>query len=463
MAQEGLVQLGRRAAPAALPAPAPDAPRVYLQTFGCQMNVADSDLIAAELLRAGFARTDDLGCADVALVNTCAVREQAEEKVARRLEELAAWRRQQPGRVVGVTGCMAEHLRDELLAIAPDVDLVAGPDSYRRIAALVAQARTDDAPGPVLDLHLDKRETYEGLDVAPGGDGVSGFLTIQRGCDKFCTFCIVPYTRGRERGTPPREVLRAARALSDAGYREVTLLGQTVNSYRWEDVRFSDLLRSVAAIPGLERIRFTSPYPIDFTPDLVEVLASEPKVCKHVHLPLQSGSDSVLARMRRGYGYAEFLEIVRALRAACADIAITTDIITGFSGETEEEHRATLRALDECAFDGAFTFKYSERDGAKASRDLPDDVPEAIKQRRLDDVIAIVRRLQLAKNEAYVGRTTQLLVTGEAKRHGELAGRTSTFKQVVFADASGRTRAGDLVEVRITSTTSATLRGELVR
>ncbi len=460
---EGLVKLRRPAAPTTVPAPAPDAPRVYLQTFGCQMNVADSDLIAAELLRAGFARTEDLDAADVALVNTCAVREQAEEKVARRLEELAAWRRQQPGRVVGVTGCMAEHLRDELLAIAPGVDLVCGPDSYRRIADLVQQARTEDARGPLFDLHLDKRETYEGLDVSPGGDGVSGFLTIQRGCDKFCTFCIVPYTRGRERGTPPREVLRAARAFAEAGYREVTLLGQTVNSYRWQDVRFSDLLRAVAAVPGLERIRFTSPYPIDFSADLIEVIASEPKVQKHVHLPLQSGSDSVLTRMRRGYGYAEFVGIVHALRAGDSDIAITTDIITGFSGETEAEHRATLRALEECAFDGAFTFKYSERDGAKAARDLPDDVPEVVKQRRLDEVIAIVRRLQLAKNEAYVGRTVELLVTGQAKRGGQLAGRTGTFKQAVFADPTGTTRAGDLVRVRITGTTSATLRAELVR
>lgn len=462
MSARGLVQLRRPAAPA-IAAPAPDAPRVFLQTFGCQMNVADSDLIAAELLRAGFRRTEDLGAADVALVNTCAVREQAEEKVARRLEELAAWRRQRPGRVVGVTGCMAEHLRDQLLAVAPEVDLVCGPDSYRRIAALVADARAGEREEPILDLHLDRRETYEGLDVAPGGDGVSGFLTIQRGCDKFCTFCIVPYTRGRERGTPPREVLRAARAFAEAGYREVTLLGQTVNSYRWEDVRFSDLLRAVAAIEGLARIRFTSPYPIDFTPDLIEVLATEPKLCKHVHLPLQSGSDEVLARMRRGYGYAEFVRIVRALRAADGDFAITTDIITGFSGETEAEHQATLRALEDCAFDGAFTFKYSERDGAKASRDLPDDVPEAVKQRRLDEVIAIVRRLQLAKNHAYVGRTVEVLVTGPAKRGGELTGRTGTFKQVVFPDPWGGTRAGDLARVRVTSTTSATLRAELLR
>src|SRR5262249_3234663 len=245
------------------------------------------------------------------LLNTCAVREKAEERVLARAAELAAWKRRRPGVVRGITGCMAEHLREKLLERAPYVDVVAGPDAYRRLPSLVEAA--EDADDPLVDVRLDRNETYEGLGTAAGGDGVSGFVTIQRGCDKFCTFCVVPYTRGRERGTPPREVLRQVRALADAGYKEVTLLGPTVNSYRHADARFSDLLRAVASVDGIERVRFTSPYPIDFTDDVIAAIAEEPKVCKHVHLPLQTASDAVLARMKRGYSFADYVGVVAAL------------------------------------------------------------------------------------------------------------------------------------------------------
>ena len=305
---EQLIPLGKRAE-ASRPAPviAPDAPRVYMETYGCQMNVADSDLIGSVLATAGYAMTERADQADVMLINTCAVREKAEDRVIARARELGALKKKRPGAVLAIVGCMAEHLKEGLAERAPAVDVIAGPDSYRRIGEMLAAARTAQA-GPTkrqIDVRLDKEETYDGLSGAAGGDGVSGFVTIQRGCDKFCTFCVVPFTRGRERGAPPREVLRQVRELAEAGYREVTLLGQTVNSYRWPDgnegeVTFAELLRAVAKIDGIERIRFTSPYPVDFTADVIAAIAEEPKVCKYVHLPVQSGSDVVLERMRRG-------------------------------------------------------------------------------------------------------------------------------------------------------------------
>jgi tRNA-2-methylthio-N6-dimethylallyladenosine synthase len=466
---DGLVQIRRAArcateVPADLPAARAEggAPRLYLETYGCQMNVADSDLIVAQLAGAGYARVDDASAADVILINTCAVREKAEERVLARAAELGAHKRRRRV-VLGITGCMAEHLRDKLFELAPGVDLVAGPDSYRRIAALVARARADGGrfpkPGdsyPLVDLHLDRRETYDGLDTAPGGDGVSGFVTIQRGCDKFCSFCVVPLTRGRERGTPPREVLRQVRALADAGYREVTLLGQTVNSYRHEEARFSDLLRAVAAVTGIERIRFTSPYPVDFTADVIAAIADEPKVCKHVHLPLQSASDAVLARMKRGYRYPEYLEVVAALRRAVPDIALTTDILVGFCGETEADFDATLRAMEDIGFDAAFTFAYSERAGTHAERRIPDDIHAALKGRRLAQVIALQERISARKNAALVGRRERVLLHAPSKRSAaELVGRTDGFKAVIVP--RDQRRPGDLVDVRIERATSATL------
>ncbi|MGE5183159.1 MAG: MiaB/RimO family radical SAM methylthiotransferase, partial [Acidobacteriota bacterium] len=294
---ERLVPLGKRAAQVrSQPAAAPGAPRVFVETYGCQMNVADSDLIGSVLAAAGYATAARADEADVIVVNTCAVREKAEERVIARAQELAAHKRKRPGTVLAIVGCMAEHLKEGLADRAPGVDVIAGPDSYRRMPELLAAARAQRER--VVDIKLDKAETYEGLSGAVGGDGVSGFVTIQRGCDKFCTFCVVPFTRGRERGTPPREVLRQVRELAAAGYREVVLLGQTVNSYRFEDVTFAELLRAVARVDGIERVRFTSPYPVDFTDDVIAALAEEPTLCKYVHLPVQSGSDVVLERMR---------------------------------------------------------------------------------------------------------------------------------------------------------------------
>jgi tRNA-2-methylthio-N6-dimethylallyladenosine synthase len=452
-------------------------PRVYLETHGCQMNVADSDMLTGILLGAGYRTAERADDADIILINTCAVREKAEDKVFARARELNAHKKRRPGVVLGIAGCMAEHLKDDLLARAPYVDIVAGPDSYRRMPDLVTQARAaraqvrrGDGPRPavpraipkaIIDVQLDKSETYEGLSGAQGGDGVSGFVTIQRGCDKFCTFCVVPFTRGRERGAPPREVLRQARAHAEAGYKEIVLLGQTVNSYRHEDVGFADLLRAVARVDGIERIRFTSPYPVDFTSEVIDAIATEDRVCKYVHLPVQSGSDQVLARMRRGYTVDEFRAIVAALRARIPRIALSTDILSGFSGETEADHEQTLALMEEIRFDSAFMFRYSERDLTYAAKKLPDDVPDAVKKRRLAEIISLQERISAEIFAAQVGKRERVLIHGRSKRSdGQVVGRTDGFKAVILP--AGDLEVGGFVDVDITRATMATLFGQPV-
>jgi tRNA-2-methylthio-N6-dimethylallyladenosine synthase len=455
---ERLVSLGKRPDgrdASVRPAPAANAPKVFVETYGCQMNVADSDLIGSVLADAGYAQAARADEADVIVVNTCAVREKAEERVIARASELGALKRKRPGTVLAIVGCMAEHLKEGLAERAPAVDVIAGPDSYRRMPDLLAAARAEHSH-PLVDIKLDKAETYEGLSGAVGGDGVSGFVTIQRGCDKFCTFCVVPFTRGRERGASPREILRQVRDLVEAGYREVTLLGQTVNSYVWEDVTFAQLLRSVARIDGLERIRFTSPYPVDFTDDVVAAIAEEPKICKYVHLPVQSGSDVVLERMRRGYTVADYHAIVARLRAAMPDIALSTDILTGFSGETDADHAQTLDLMRAVRFDSAFMFAYSERDLTFAAKKLPDDIPPVIKQRRLAEIVALQEKTSVEVFAAQVGKHERVLVTGPSKRDpAQLIGRTDGFKTVILPAGVGA--IGHFVDVTIERATMATL------
>jgi tRNA-2-methylthio-N6-dimethylallyladenosine synthase len=307
-----------------------------------------------------------------------------------------------------------------------------------------------------IDVRLDKAETYEGLSGAIGGDGVSGFVTIQRGCDKFCTFCVVPFTRGRERGTPPREVLRQVRELAAAGYREVVLLGQTVNSYGFEDVTFAALLRAVARVDGIERIRFTSPYPVDFTDDVIAAIAEEPRICKYVHLPVQSGSDAVLERMRRGYTVGDFRAIAARLRAAMPQIALSTDVLTGFCGETEDDHAETLALLRELRFDSAFMFAYSQRDLTYAAKQLPDDVSAATKQRRLAEIVALQEQVSAEVFAAHVGRHERVLIHGPSKRNPQqLMGRSDGFKTVILPAGVGA--KGQIVDVTIQRATMATL------
>jgi tRNA-2-methylthio-N6-dimethylallyladenosine synthase len=439
----------------------------YVETYGCQMNVADTDMVLGLLHGAGYGRTEDAAAADLILINTCAVREKAEEKVFARVSMLAEHKRR-PGVVLGVTGCMAEHLKDRIHARAPQVDLVVGPDGYRRLldhVQTVVNSRelADAAAEPyVEDTALDRHETYEGLDPARGlTGGVTGHITIQRGCDKFCTFCVVPYTRGRERGTPPREILRQARAMAAAGYKQVQLLGQTVNSYRHEGVGFAEILRAVAEVEGIERIRFTSPYPLDFSPEVIAAMAESPKICKHVHLPLQTASDPVLERMRRGYTYGQFRALVVALRRAMPEIAITTDLLVGFCEETEDEFRAVLDAQDELRFDGAFTFVYSERAGTTAARKMPDTVPAEVKQRRLAAVIEKQQRITHEIHQAQIGRRERVLIEAPSKRsQAEFLARTDTFRSVILPASAGLA-PGDFVDVIVERATSATLLARL--
>lgn len=398
-----------------------DAPAIYVETFGCQMNEADSALIVGQLTAAGYRRVDDPARADVILVNTCAIREKAEDRVWGRTSDLLRHRATNPDLVIGITGCMAEHLREQVAIRAPHIRLVAGPDSYRQIASMVERARGGEQ---VIDVALDKSEVYEGLDGVPDDDGVSGQVTIQRGCDKFCSFCVVPYTRGRERAVPPGEVLRAVRSLVARGYREVMLLGQTVNSYQFEDVDFATLLRGVARIDGLERIRFTSPYPRDVSQSLIDAMAELPQVMPQLHLPLQAGSNSVLERMRRGYTREAFLDIVRRVRAAIPDIALSTDIMVGFCGETDDDHAQTLELMREVRFAQAFMFSYSDRGITHAARRLDDDVPHDVKGARLRQVIAVQEDHTRAAHAAQIGRPIEVLVNGPARRGDRIFGRS---------------------------------------
>ncbi|MBK9072988.1 MAG: tRNA (N6-isopentenyl adenosine(37)-C2)-methylthiotransferase MiaB [Myxococcales bacterium] len=440
---------------------------VYIETYGCQMNVADSDLMVSVMAQRGFATTTSAEQADVILINTCAVREKAEDRVFARAAELGAGKKLRPHQVLGIVGCMAEHLKEKIVARAPAVDIVAGPDSYRRLADLVDRvaaqratpAAADDVAGPALyDVKLDKAETYEGLSGAIGGDGVSGFVTVQRGCDKFCTFCVVPFTRGRERGVAPRDILRQVREFAERGYKEVVLLGQTVNSYVWEDISFAELLRTVAEMDGIERVRFTSPYPIDFTDEVIAAIASNDKISKYVHLPVQSGSDDVLARMKRGYTVSDFRDIVGRLRAAVPHIAFSTDILSGFCGETEADHELTLQLMRDLRFDSAFMFSYSERSLTYASKHLPDDVPPDVKKRRLADIVKLQERLSGEIFAEHIGRRERVLIHGPSKRDAtQLMGRTDGFKSVILPSGVGA--IGELVDVTITRATMATLFG----
>jgi tRNA-2-methylthio-N6-dimethylallyladenosine synthase len=425
--------------------------KVYIETYGCQMNEADSSLILGQMKRAGYARTKQPEDADVILVNTCAVREAAEDRVYGRTSQLAALRAQKPHLVVGITGCMAEHLREKLETTAPYVNLVVGPDSYRNLPSLVESAL---GGARAVDVSLDKTEVYEGLDGDTASDGISGYATIQRGCDKFCTFCVVPFTRGRERSVPPREILRQVRHLAEHGYREVTLLGQTVNSYRYESATFAQLLAAVCEVEGIQRVRFTSPYPVDFTDDVIEAMATQPKLCPYVHLPVQSGSDRVLERMKRGYTREQYVELVRKLRVI-PDLAISTDLMVGFCGETEDDHEQTLALIREIGFASAFMFRYSDRDITYASKRLQDDVPDEVKARRLKEVIDLQETFTRADHQARIGKDETILISGVSRRQNYLLGRTARLQSALVP--LGSAKPGDMITRRITATTGHTL------
>jgi tRNA-2-methylthio-N6-dimethylallyladenosine synthase len=436
-------------------------PRVFIETYGCQMNLADSELMGGILANEGFRAAEELDEADIILVNTCAVRERAEERVFGRLSALLRFKNENPDLVLGVAGCMAERLRDKIVTRAPYVDLVIGPDAYRRLPELLVE-QLGEVADPAIDVKLDREETYAGL--RPRREpGVNGWVTIQRGCDKFCTFCIVPFVRGRERGASPDDILAQCRDLVDQGYPQVTLLGQTVNSYRHEDVDFADLLEQIAALDGLERIRFTSPYPIDFTSKLIDTMARQDKICNYVHLPVQSGSERMLEAMRRGYTRVEYDALVAELRDKIPEIALSTDVIVGFPGETEEDFAKTMELVESTRFDLAYLFKYSERDGTYAARKLEDDVPEEVKGRRLREIIELQESICAEVFAERVGRTYRVLVEGDSRRdESDFYGRTDDFKTVVFPKpGDGSVAPGDLVDVLVEDCTSHTLLGRM--
>ncbi len=433
------------------------APRVYLETYGCQMNVADSQLIGSILSRAGFAQTESAEEADVILLNTCAIREHAEQRVLGRLSVLAGLKRRRPSVRLGLLGCMAQHLRAGLNEKAPFVDLVAGPDSYRRLPELINRSRFD----PTVDLRLDRTETYAEVTPVHAG-GVRAYVTVMRGCDKFCAFCVVPYVRGRERSVAPENVVRQVEELAAAGAREIVLLGQTVNAYRFGGSDFGALLRIVAQVEGVERIRFTSPHPADMSASVIAAMAAEPKVQPHLHLPVQSGSDRVLAAMNRGYTAAEYLRLVERLRAAIPGLALSTDVIVGFHGEEERDFDETLALMREVRFDSAFTFAYSVRRNTRAYG-LGDTVSEHDKSRRLAQLIALQEEISLERNHELIGSAFPVLVEGPAPRGGAmLLGRTPHFKTVIFP-SDGAVSQGATVRVRIQSATAHSLKGVLER
>ena len=434
--------------------------KLLIETYGCQMNVADSEVVASVMGMAGYEQCQSIEEADAVFLNTCSVRDNAEQKILGRLEFLHS--RQKKGRrlIVGVLGCMAERVKEELIE-KYHADIVAGPDSYMSLPDLIAQVECGQK---AMNVELSTTETY--ADVIPQracGPHISGFVSIMRGCDNFCHYCIVPYTRGRERSRDVESVLRECIDLRDKGYKEVTLLGQNVNSYHGRDkdggdVAFPRLLQLVArTVPGM-RVRFTTSHPKDMSDDTLHVIADEPNVCHHIHLPVQSGSDSVLKRMNRKYTRQWYLDRVAAIRRIIPDCAISTDIFAGYCGETEEDHQQSLSLMRECRYDSAFMFKYSERPGTYASRHLPDDVDEEVKTRRLNELIALQNTLSAESNRRCVGQEYDILIEGVSKRSREqLFGRTGQNK-VVIIDRNGH-HIGETVRVRVTDSSSATLKG----
>ena len=437
--------------------------KLYIETYGCQMNVADSEVVASVMQMAGYEMCQDEAEADAIFMNTCSVRENAENKIYNRLDTLHAEQKKGRKVILGVLGCMAERVKEDLIE-NHHAQLVAGPDSYLNLPDMIAQA---EAGNKAIDIALSKTETYK--DIVPQRVAlakISGFVSIMRGCDNFCHYCIVPYTRGRERSRDVDSILNEVRNLQQQGYKEVTLLGQNVNSYRFvnaegQTVDFPQLLRLVAETAPTMRIRFSTPHPKDMSDATLRVIAEVPNVCRHIHLPIQSGSDKVLKLMNRKYNVEWYLSRVKAIRELVPDCGLSTDIFVGFHGETEADHQESLRIMREVGYDSAFMFKYSERPGTYASKHLPDDVPEDVKIRRLNELIMVQNENSAIANRAEVGKVREVLVEGPSKRSREqLCGRTEQNKMVVFD--KGNHHIGQYVQVRITGSTSATLLGEAV-
>ncbi len=432
--------------------------KVYIETYGCQMNVNDTEVIFAILAKAGYERTTEMEEANLIMANTCSVRDNAEQRIWGRIEQFNIQRKKRPGTLVGIVGCMAERLKDELLE-THKVDLVVGPDAYRSLPRLLEAISPDS---PQIDVLLSRDETY--ADITPvrtDKNGVSAFISIMRGCNNVCSYCVVPYTRGVERSRDAHSIVREACDLFQRGYKEVTLLGQNVDSYRWEDVNFAALLRMVAEINPALRVRFSTSHPKDISDEVIETMAAYPNICKHIHLPVQSGSSRMLEKMRRKYDREWYLERISKIRSLIPDCGLTTDVIAGFCSETEEDHRQTLSLMDEVGFDWAFMFAYSERPGTLAARNYPDDVPPEVKTRRLNEIIEHQNVKGLESYRRDIGKTLEVLVEGTSKRDsGMLCGRASSNKMCVFP--AGDLKVGDYAKVVVRDATSATLICDLV-
>ena len=432
--------------------------KLLIETYGCQMNVADSEVVASVMKMADYDVCDQIDEADAVFLNTCSVRENAEQKIYNRLEALHAMQRKGRNLIIGVLGCMAERVKDDLIQ-NHHVDLVAGPDAYLTLPDLIAQAETGSK---AMNIDLSTTETYR--DIVPEricGSHISGFVSIMRGCNNFCHYCIVPYTRGRERSRDVESILREVKDLRDHGYKEVTLLGQNVNSYQFNDISFPILLRKVAeSVPDM-RIRFTTSHPKDMSDDTLHVIAEVPNVCKHIHLPVQSGSDRILKLMNRKYTREWYMDRVNAIRTIIPECGLSTDIFVGYHSETDEDHQMSLSLMKEVGYDSAFMFKYSERPGTYASKHLPDDVTEEVKLRRLAELIDLQTEQSAISNSRCVGKEYDVLVEGVSKRSKEqLFGRTEQNKVVVFD--RGNHHIGEIIRVKVTDSSSATLKGEVV-
>lgn len=431
--------------------------KVYIETYGCQMNVNDTEVIFAILEKAGYTRTESMEDADLVIANTCSIRDNAEQRIWGRLDVFAKQKKARPGTLVGIVGCMAERLKDKLLDTGK-VDVVVGPDAYRRLPELLDAISPDS---PQMDVLLSREETY--ADITPvrtDKNGLSAFISIMRGCNNVCSYCVVPYTRGAERSRDPHSIVREACDVFHKGYREVTLLGQNVDSYLWksadETVDFADLLKMVAAISPLLRVRFQTSHPKDISDKVIETIAATPNICKHIHLPVQSGSTRMLELMRRKYSREWYLERVAKIRSLMPECGITTDVIAGFCTETEEDHAQTLSLFEEVGFYWAFMFAYSDRPGTLANRTMKDDVPADVKNRRLQEIIELQNRKSLQEYRKMIGKTVTVLVEGPSKRNPqELCGRASNNMMCVFP--AGALKKGDYADVTVSDCTSATL------
>lgn len=437
-------------------------PQVHIETFGCQMNESDSELVRSLLKQEGFGFTEDRERADVVLVNTCAIRENAHKKIYSHLSELKTLKKHRP-LVVGVLGCMAQNLKSELAEKEPLIDVLAGPDSYRQLPRLLTNALDAQEAGlkqKAFALDLSEYETYENI-MPDRNNGVNAWITVMRGCDNFCSFCVVPYTRGRERSRDLESILLETRDAATRGFKQITLLGQNVNSYRHEEWDFAKLISAVADQPGIERVRFTSPHPKDFPSTLIEAIAAHPKICKHVHLPLQAGSDRILDMMGRTYTGAEYLSLAEHIRAVIPDVVLTTDIICGFCSESDEDFQATVRLVEQARLDSAYIFKYSERKNTIAARKYVDDVPDQLKGQRVAKLVEIQRAITAERNRRYIGKTVEILIEGDATRSSSQGmGKTDGNITVVWDKNTGHSEPGTLVTKHIVDATAATLYGQ---